>query len=211
MNETSNAASQAQGRWTPESVGRLSQLELRQLRENAERAGAESVVRLCDEALAGQPKSGGRRVSEPLQRKPNLVARRTAFQMRGVNLHAGMSSWGGVRDSDGTVVFSLWADDVRRGEGGCRYLLWAPNHAGSRPWSDTAGGKERLEHCRLAQQRGRAEGLLVYGVRLEGRLPEERAETIAGVDPNVVIALRVVQQDDAYWGVWGGRKTANAF
>lgn len=195
-------------RWTAESLAQLSAQELRQLRENAERVGAADVVRLCDEELAGRPKGAEAKGAQATKRKHHLVARRTAFQMRGVQLHTGVPGWSGVREADGTVVFSLWADDIRRGEGGCRYLLWAPNQAGSRPWSDTASGKERLQHCKLAKERGRAEGLLVYGERHANHLPEERATTVAGVDPDVVIALEVVQHGDSYWAVWGRRATS---
>ena len=114
-----------------------------------------------------------------------------------------MASWGGVRSSDGMVVFSLWAQDIRYEGGACSYLLWAPNVAGSRPWSDTRGGKERLQHCKLAHERGSAEGLLVYGTRRQGFLPEDRASTIKGVDRDVVIVFQVVLRGAEYWAVWG--------
>ena len=71
---------------------------------------------------------------------------------------------------------ALWAEAIESAEGGCRSLLWSANADGSRPWSDTSAGKERLEHCKRAVELGRAEGLLVYGQRLEGRLPEDRPE-----------------------------------
>lgn len=204
MTEPSNVFRPPNLRWTAASLCALTPVELRQLRENAERVGAEDVVRLCEEALATRPQAGGKS-TPPAKRLQKLIARRTAFQMRGVQLHAGMSSWSGVRMEDGMVVFSLWAEDVQRAEGGCSYLLWAPNDSGARPWSDSAGGKERLQHCRLAHERGCAEGLLVYGERQLGRLPEDRAASIAGVDPEVVIALQVVQCGESFWAVWGGR------
>ena len=130
--------------------------------------------------------------------------------MRGVQLDAGMSSWGGVRKSDGVVVFSLWADDVRSERGGCSYLLWAPNRAGSRAWSDMPGGKERLEHCKLALEKGEAEGFLVHGVRREGVLPQERARSVAGADPAIVIRFQVGQRGPEYWAVWGSAAAAGA-
>lgn len=198
-------------RWTAESVGCLSGEDVQQLRENALRLGAETVVALCDTALAGRAPVVARKSSaRPSREKSNLVSRRTAFQARGVNLYEGMSSWGGVRGSDGMVVLSLWADDIRHENGGCSYLLWAPNNAGSRPWSDTPAGKERLEHCRLAQEGGRAEGLLVYGVRAEGFLPEERASTIKGVDRDVLLLFKVVLRGAEYWAVWGSRASGHA-
>jgi hypothetical protein len=198
-------------RWNAESVARLSHEDVRQLRENALGLGAEAVVALCDTAL----RDGGTAVprkpaSRPARERHRLIPRRAAFQMCGVTLGAGMSSWGGVRESDGMVVLSLWADDVRSEKGGCSCLLWAPNESGSRRWSDSPGGKERLRHCRLAQERGRGEGFLVHGVREEGFLPEERASTVKGVDPQVVIGFRVVQRGAEYWAVWGSKAVADS-
>ena len=155
-------------RWNSESVGSLSVEELRQLRENAVRLGAGEVAGLCDSALAAHGPEALSGASSPRRENSKLVPRRSAFRMRDVHLNAGMSSWGGVRKSDGVVVLSLWADDVRSEHGGCSCLLWAANKAGSRPWSDTPAGKERLEHCKLALEKGGAEVFLVHGVRLKG-------------------------------------------
>lgn len=194
--------------WTADSVARLFDDELRQLRENALALGAAEVTRLCDAALDARGRSAAcKRPSRAMREKDRakLVPRRMAFEMHGVQLNAGMSSWGGVRSSDGMVVLSLWADDVRPEQGGCSCLLWAPNDAGARPWSDSAAGKERLQHCKLALERGRAEGFLVHGVCREGFLPEERASTIHGADPHTRIAFHVVMRGKAYWAVWGGK------
>jgi hypothetical protein len=193
-------------RWNTQSVGSLSVEEVRQLRENAVRLGAGEVAGLCDSALAAHGQKASSGASSSRRGNSRLVPRRSAFQMRGVQLNAGMSSWGGVRQSDGVVVLSLWADDVRSERGGCSYLLWAPNQAGSRPWSAMPGGKERLEHCKLAVEKGEAEGFLVHGVRLEGVLPEERARSVEGADPAIVIRFQVVQRGAEYWAVWGSPK-----
>jgi len=193
-------------RWTAESVARLGAEDLRQLRDNALGLGSAEVVALCETALGARGRTAPR--SHPgraAREKSKLVPRRAAFQMRGVHLGARMSSWGGVRDSDGMVVLSLWAEDVRRENGGCSCLLWTPNEKGSRPWSDTPAGKERLQHRKLALEHGRAEGFLVYGVRQEGFLPEERAQTIKGADPHVLIVFQVAFRSAAYWAVWGGK------
>lgn len=190
-------------RWNTETVGLLSVEELRQLRENAVKLGAGEVAGLCDSALAAHGPKASSGASSTRRGNSKLISRRSAFEMRGVQLNAGMSSWGGVRQSDGVVVFALWADDLRLEDGGCRYLLWASNEAGSRPWSDMPGGKERLEHCKLAVQKGEAEGILVHGARLEGVLPEERARRVDGADPAVVMTLQVVQRGAEYWAVWG--------
>lgn len=198
-------------RWTAESVGRLTVDDIKQLRDNAARHQAKDVVALCEQALEAAKGGGaakGPRASR--SRKAKLVPRRNAFQLRGVMLNESMSSWGGVRSTDGTVVMSLWAEDIRQEDGGCRYLLWAPNVNGARPWSDSPGGQERLEHCKRALAAGHAEGLLAYGVRHTGYLPEERATTVSGVDPTVVIAFRVVRQGDEYWAEWGTKPAPSA-
>lgn len=198
-------------RWTADSIGRLCVDDLRQLRENALGLGAAEVVTLCDSAIGAQGTSTpSRRAPRVTREKTKLIPRRTAFEMCGANLNGGMSSWGAVRASDGTVVLSLWAEDIRREKGGgCSYLLWAPNAKGARAWSDTPAGTERLEHCKLAQERGGAEGFLVYGVRREGFLPEEQASSITGADPAVVIRFQVVLRGTAYWAVWGGKASSS--
>ncbi len=98
---------------------------------------------------------------------------------------------------------------VPSADGGCRYLLWAPNAAGTRPWFDTPAGRERLEHCKRAIELGRAEGLLVYGQRLEGRLPEDTASAIHGVDAETVLLFEVEERGQQFWAVWG-RKSAGS-
>jgi hypothetical protein len=135
----------------------------------------------------------------------HLVSRSRAFEARGVFLQDTRGSWSGVRKSDGMVVMTIWAKSVESGDGACSYLLWAPNVDGSRPWSDKAAGKERLEHCRLALKQGGAEGLLVYGERLEGHLPEDKARTVQGVDPETVLRFKIEARGDEYWAVWGRR------
>jgi hypothetical protein len=198
-------------RWNSESVGSLSVEDLRQLRENAVRLGADEVAGLCDSALIAHGSNATSIASSSRRENTKLVPRRSAFRMLGVHLTAGMSSWGGVRKSDGMVVLSLWADDVRSENGGCSCLLWARNRSHSRPWSDTFAGKERLEHCKLAVEKGEAEGFLVHGVRLKGVLPEARAHSVEGVDPAVIIRFQVVQRGSEYWALWGSAAAAAAW
>jgi hypothetical protein len=76
------------------------------------------------------------------------------------------------------------ADEMHKAEGVQSCLLWAPNIGDSRPWSDSAGGKERLEHCRMALERGAAKGLLIHGERVDGEN---------------VLALRVEKRGEEYW------------
>jgi hypothetical protein len=193
--------------WTADRVGRLGDAELQQLRANAERLGASAVVELCDAALNLRPRSGtkGRSASRTAKRNSPLTSRSKAFQARGVYLAEFDSGWSGVRASDGAVIMSLWAPAIVAAEGLCSQLLWAPNDAGARPWSDSVGGKERLRHCRLALERGVAEGLLVYGECFDGENAEHNARSVHGADSQRVVEFRVEQRGDEYWAVWGAK------
>ena len=113
------------------------------------------------------------------------------------------TSWSGVRKADGMVVMALWQAAVQSIDGGCVCLLWSPNTDGTRPWSESAAGRERLEHCKLALERGTAEGLLVHGELLEGRLPEDRARTVLGIDAETVVRFEVELRGREYWATWG--------
>ena len=190
----------------PDSGGRAeSPQEIQQLRANAGNLGEQDVVTLCDEALRALPKGGATRNLALAKngKARRLISRGKAFEARGVHLDDARGSWGGVRSSDGVVVMSLWADAVKSRGGACNYLLWAPNVDGARPWSDTPSGQERLKHCQLALEGAGAEGLLVFGERLDGHLPEERARSVHGVDPETVLRFKVEKQGDEYWAVWG--------
>lgn len=192
--------------WTRERIDELDPVEIEQLRANAETLGKTAIATLCEEALRVRPQNGAKRADAPAARsKPRkgLISRAKAFEARGVFLQDARGSWSGVRKSDGVVVISIWASDIQSQGGGCRYLLWAPNVEGAHPWSDKPAGKERLEHCRLAHERGSAEGLLVHGERLDGHIPEDRARTVQGVDPETVVHFNVEQRGKEYWAVWG--------
>jgi hypothetical protein len=189
--------------WTHEKIGSLTTPEVRQLHTNAMRLQETEIASLCDTVLAerGRSRSPVRRPRAAGQSR-RLVSRSVAFGLCGVELRSRFWSRGGVRASDGAVVMALWADDVAREAGACSYLLWAENVDGSRPWSDKPGGRERLEHCERAAERGVAEGLLVYGERLEGVLPEDKALRVDGVEPGVVLSMRVEKRAQGYWAVW---------
>jgi hypothetical protein len=194
--------------WTAERIGRLQTTDLQQLRENAERLGAGSVVALCDAALDARQQAAprhGRGGSTAAKRARHLVSRHKAFQARGVLLPHADSGWSGVRASDGTVVMSLWASAIVAKEGGCSQLLWAPNVDGARPWSDTAAGQARLRHCQLALERGAGEGILVHGEQLDGEAAEHNARSVYGADPERVVLFKVEQRGAEYWAVWGGK------
>jgi hypothetical protein len=198
--------------WTLERIGSLSVAEIKALRDNAQRLNEPSVVELCLEALKGarSTTARGRGKAGPRTKARRLIARINAFQARGVLLDDARTSWGGVRKSDGVVVVALWADAIESGEGACRYLLWAPNVEGSRPWSDKPAGQERLEQCKRALQLGRAEGLLVYGQRLATHLPEDKAYAIHGVDADTVLTFEIEQRGDEFWATWGKKAAAAA-
>jgi hypothetical protein len=196
--------------WTPERLERLDTADLQQLRENAASLGAEALVAMCDAALEGRPKARLKRGAGGgvPKRARKLISRTKAFQARGVYLPDHDSSWSGVRKSDGAVVMSLWAPAIARAKGGCRHLLWGPNVDGLRPWSDTLAGKERLAHCKLALERGAAEGLLVYGENFDGEAAEHNARSVHGVDPEHVVMFKVERRGEEYWAVWGAKAEA---
>ena len=192
--------------WTAERIAQLTAQDIKQLRDNAERLNETEVAALCTEALArvspAAPLRAGRK-SAATTRARRLVARAKAFAAQGVLLHDARTSWSGARRVDGAVIMALWADAIESVQGGCRCLLWAPNVDGARPWSDAPAGQERLKHCREAMARGGAHGLLVYGERLAGHLPEERAYAVHGVDPETVVSFQVERQGDEFWASWG--------
>ena len=198
--------------WTKDRIEPLTTAEVRQLRANAETLGKVDVLALCDEVLSQRPKRAlGHRAGRTRSRDDrHLVSRSKALETRGVILRNPSWSWGGVRRSDGAVIMTIWADDIQSSDGTCSCLLWAPNVKGSRPWSDKPGGRERLEHCRLALALGTAEGLLVYGERLEGKLPEDKASTVHGADPTTVLRFRVVRRGEEFWATWGERSPPSA-
>ena len=192
--------------WTLERIGELSVRDIKQLRENAERLDEPSLAALCSQALKdAHPRSEARVRGRalPRTRAGRLIPRTRAFEARGVWLQDPRTSWGGVRKSDGMVVMALWADAIESADGGCSYLLWAPNVGGSRPWSDQAGGKERLDHCKRAVEQGNAEGLLVYGERLDGHIPEHKAYAVHGVDRDIVLVFQVEARGAEFWAKWG--------
>ena len=79
-------------------------------------------------------------------------------------------------------------------------MLWAPNTDKSHPWSDTPGGKERLEHCRIALERGAAEGLLTYGKRAAAGAPPKDSGTSPDlVDAGQVLKLTIEKRGDEFW------------
>ena len=195
--------------WTSERIGQLSTPDIKQLRENADRLGEPGLAALCSDILKVRPRAQTELRSDLGARTKarKLIARTEAFRARGVELQDARTSWGGVRISDGAIVMALWAEAIESADGACRYLLWAPNAAETRPWSDTSAGRERREHCKRAIELGRAEGLLVYGQRLEGRLPEDKASAIHGVDADIVLSFEVEVRGEEFWAVWG-RKPA---
>ena len=199
--------------WTLERITQLSVQGIRQLRANAERLNETAIAALCSEALSvatpgAQSRARGNSRSSTKARR--LIARTRAFEARGVWLQDRRTSWSGVRKSDGGVVMALWADGIESAEGGCRYLLWAPNVDGSHPWSDQAAGRERLEHCKRAMEQGRAEGLLVYGQRCAGHIPEEKAYSVFGVDPETVVVFRVEMRGPEFWAIWGRKAVSSS-
>ena len=195
--------------WTLERISRMSVQDIKQLRENAERLNEPSVTELCNKALVdAHPRRRVSRKDGPRTQAKRLVARTKGFEARGVSLQDPRTSWSGVRKADGAIVIALWADSIESVDGGCRYLLWAPNVDGQRPWSDRPAGRERLDHCKKAVELGRAEGLLVYGQRFAEQLPEEKAHAVYGIDPETVIVFEIELNGSEYWAKWGKKAPA---
>src|SRR5207253_3194043 len=148
---------------------------------------ARDVALRCD-ARAHQLSSPRRRPSHaaaatlPLQEEMNVFSRtvRADTWTRERLDQLGRQELLNLRDN------AIWQAAVQTIDGACVCLLWAPNTDGARPWSESAAGRERLEHCKLAMERQGAEGLLVHGEPLEGRLPEDRARTVLGIDAETV-------------------------
>lgn len=178
--------------WTRTRLDQLDRAELVNLQANATRLGEIELAERCDELLKQRPQAGrgGSGAFLPKKGRDKLLSRSNAFAAMGIWLHDPRTSWSGIRKADGMVVIALWRAAVQAIDGGCACLLWSPNQ-GVRPWSDSAAGRERLEHCKLAMQRGAAEGLLVHGEPLEGRLPEDRARSVFGIDTRTLVHLRV--------------------
>lgn len=191
--------------WTRERLADLSKQELANLHANAVRLGEAELAALCDEVLKDRPRRGPASSGAVSRTKGRnkLLPRSRAFGARGVWLQDARTSWSGIRKADGAVVMALWQAAVQTNGGACTCLLWAPNIDGGRPWSDSVGGRERLEHCKIAMERGSAEGLLVQGDALEGRLPEDRARSVLGIDAETVIHFQVELRGAEYWASWG--------
>lgn len=181
-------------KWSKEQIDKLGTPELRVLLANAERLQEPEVAALCNQLLDARPR--GRPAVRRDKRSGagrRLVSRRKAFQMHGVSLRNRVWSRGGMT-AGGTLFLTLRADEVQEAHGTNSYLLWAPNVAASRPWSDTPGGEERLEHCRHALERGAAEGLLIYGTGADR------------VDAETVLSLRVEKRGEEYWATCAPQK-----
>jgi hypothetical protein len=201
MNTAAGATARATV-WTRERLDQLDKPELLNLQANAARLGENELAQLCSELLKQRPR-GDSGAIVPKKGRDKFLSRSNAFAAMGIWLQDPRTSWSGVRKADGMVVMAVWRAAVQAIDGGCACLLWRPNSAGVRPWSDTAAGRERLEHCKLAMQRGSAEGLMVHGEPLEGRLPEDRARSVFGIDMRTVVHLRVELRGREYWGIWG--------
>jgi hypothetical protein len=195
--------------WTRERVERLTKQEMERLRDNAERLGETALVELCAELIKQARSAVGKTAAAARAPKRRLISRAKAFEARGVYLQDPRSSWSGVRKSDGRVVMTIWDAAVVSSGGACSYLLWGPNIDGARPWSDMPAGRERLEHCKLALEAG-ADGLLVHGERLDGHLPEDKARSIHGVDPETVLSFKIEMRGAEYWAVWGKKAAVAA-
>jgi hypothetical protein len=177
-------------KWSKEQLAKLSTLELRALLANAERLHEQEVAALCNELLDSRPHGHPPRSARKRSAR-RLVARNKAFELNGVTPRSRIWSRGATR-SDGAVVLLIATGEVERTGALQSCLLWAPNVGDARPWSDSPGGRERLEHCRHALGGAAAHGLLMHG----NPAADER------VDPETVLELRVELRGDEYWATW---------
>jgi hypothetical protein len=185
--------------WSREQLDKLTTIELRALFDNATRLNEAEIATMCDEILSSRPR--GRTATR------RLVTWRRACELHGVSVRSRKWSRGGIR-SDGAVVMGIIAEDLKRDENGEHYLLWAPNQDQHHPWSDTPGGKERLEHCRIALERGAAEGLLTYGKRPATRTDTAEDDTPKmKVDAATILSLRVEKRGEEYWATPNAGRT----
>jgi hypothetical protein len=190
--------------WTRERLDQLTRQDLLNLQANAARLGEQELVALCDQLIKERPKRASDRSRRANGGKSGtLLPRSKAFVARGVWLQDVRTSWSGVRKSDGSVVIAIWHDAIVLRDGACTCLLWAPNVDGGRPWSETAAGRERLEHCKAALAAEGAEGLIVHGEALAGRLPEDRARSVLGINVEALIRFKVELRGQEYWASWG--------
>jgi hypothetical protein len=174
-------------KWDREKIDTLSTPELRQLMVNAEQLSEPEIAAMCREILDVRPRGHAavRRLRPNGVRR--LVTRGKAFEIRGVPLASRTYSRSGIREEDGKVMFAVPFTDIQKSDTANSALLWAPNVSGSHPWSDKPGGKERLEHCKVALQRGEAEAMLAYE---------------KGMDADQVLRLKVEQRGEEYWATW---------
>ena len=108
------------------------------------------------------------------------------FKSHGVTLESQFRSRSGVREEDGMVVFAMPVERVSVNAWGFSCLLWA----GCDRLPNDALSLGTLRHCRLAAQRGIAEGFLLD----RRHAPVERQE---------LVELRVVKVGTEYWARWG--------
>ena len=49
----------------------------------------------------------------------------------------------------------------------------------------------------------------MYGERSVGHLPEDKAHSVLGLDPEVVVVFTVEQRGAEFWAVWGKKAAAS--
>lgn len=205
MKELSAARMTPRGRiakWSKEQLEKLSTIELRALLGNAERLKEIEVATLCTEILTARPR--GMVLARRSWRRGEarrLVSRGRAFEIHGVSLRSRNWSRGGIR-TDGAVLLAVRADEVQKGGATSSTLLWAPNLADAHPWSDTPGGQERLEHCRMAIEHGAAEGLMAYPGQAGSAPAESKSTRAERIDADNVLKLQVEKRGEEYWATW---------
>jgi hypothetical protein len=190
--------------WSKDRIDKLSTPELRALLVNAERLKETEVAALCTEILDARPRghAPARRDQRGVPTR-GLVTRAKAFEMHGVSPRNRKWSRGGVR-TDGAVVLTLRAEEVQEAGARKACLLWGPGVGDP----ESPGAQERLEHCRIALERGAAEGLLVYGGAVAGTPTKRSGVRADRVDAQTVLKLDIEKRNDEYWATWVPHKHA---
>lgn len=127
---------------------------------------------------------------QPFRRTPADHSLREAFLGVGVSLTDPLSSWSGLRCTDGAIFIAFREDDVRDAPEGFRCLLWSPGVIPFGALSRSAK-RERYFHCQMAAKEGRAMAFVARGKMNE--VDEDAA----------LLAIDVVLQGGEYWATWG--------
>lgn len=118
------------------------------------------------------------------------------FETLGTPLNNVRWSWGGVRDSDGTVFLRVWQDGTKKIDG--KRFIWI---SVENPPGDDLGENERMEHLKLVQS-----GRPCYLVMCQAVDASAVPRAVQSFNRNEVFETgKVVLMDGDYWIELKGR------